>query len=81
MKNHPILALFLLVITGCGAGGYYRSRRQAEDACDEWRYQNEIGRVRQCSKEIETRQYLGYDMSEDERWHYYSKDIKAHFRW
>ena len=80
MKNHTILALFLLAITGCGAGGHYRSRTQAQDACREWRYKSEVGRVRKCSKEIETRQYLGYDMPEDMP-NFLSKDIKAHFRW
>ena len=81
MKNHTILSLFLLLITGCGAGGYYPSWNQAVDACREWENQSKPGRVRICDKEIQTRQYLGYDMAEDERHMFYSKDIKAHFRW
>ena len=81
MKNHTILSLFLLLITGCGgAGGHYPSLRQARDSCHQWRYQSEVGRRRECSKEIETRQYLGFDMPEDGPL-FLSEDIKAHFRW
>ena len=32
------------------------------DACAGWENQSKLGRVRICSKEVEKRQYLGYDM-------------------
>ena len=83
MKKLYLLPLLFVLITGCKYESNYRSKYEANEACEKWvskgfkyeyegYYLSKNGNSRRCRLEAETNQILGFEKKGVKR-EYYSK--------